>query len=141
MIRKVDIPNKLPLTLTIEQRIETLLRTTLSTIELLNDNIYPLFVHESVKPPYLVYSLVDGTYLKTLDGEQPWDFNYEVSILASRYEQLKVLEQSVREALLTLKGGVIGKFAIQDIEVSVPIETYEDKVNLQRANIELTIKF
>lgn len=120
---------------------EGLLKQELSKIQELNDNIYPLSVPESVKAPYIAYSLVDGKYLKTLDGEEPWEFTYEINILSSKYSDLKPLEKSVETVLRGLKGMQSDDGTVRQIDVDVPVETYEDAVKLQRANIKLTVCF
>lgn len=120
---------------------EGLLKQELSSITELNDNIYPLMVPESVKSPYISYCLSDGQYLKTLDGEQPWEFTYEINILANTYRDLKPLEKKVEMVLRRLKGKQTDDGKVTQIEIDVPNEQYEEAVNLQRANIQFTIYF
>lgn len=120
---------------------EGLLKSELSKIGELNDNIYPLSVPESVKPPYISYCLSNGEYLKTLDGEEPWEFTYEINILASTYRELKPLEKRVEVVLRALKGKMTDDGKVTQIEIDVPSEQYEEAVNLQRANIQFTIYF
>ncbi|MGL5328162.1 MAG: hypothetical protein ACRDD7_02760, partial [Peptostreptococcaceae bacterium] len=82
--------------------LEGVLKQQLSTIQALNDNIYPLCVPGDVQAPYIDYKLVDGKYLKSLDGEEPWEFTYQLNILSSGYENLKPLELEVYKVLKTM---------------------------------------
>lgn len=120
---------------------EGLLKSELAKIEILNDNIYPLSVPESVKAPYISYCLADGKYLKTLDGDTPWEFTYEINILADKYSDLKPLEKAVEKALRGLKGQLTDDGKVTQISVDVPSEVYEEATNLQRANIQFTVYF
>lgn len=120
---------------------EGLLKSELSNILELNDNIYPLCVPESVKAPYISYCLSNGEYLKTLDGEQPWEFTYEINILANSYRELKPLEKKVEAVLRKLKHKQTDDGKVMQIEIDVPNEQYEEAVGLQRANIQFTIYF
>ena len=120
---------------------EGLLKSELAQISDLNDNIYPLSVPEGIDPPYIAYCLSDGKYLKTLDGNEPWEFTYEINILASSYSSLKILEKLVYEILINLKGKTSKDGTIKQIDVEVPEETYEGGINLQRANIQFTVYF
>lgn len=120
---------------------EGLLKSELAQISALNDNIYPLSVPESVKAPYVSYCLADGKYLKTLDGEEPWELTYEINILTSKYSDLKPLEKAVETVLRGLKGKQTEDGKVTQIDVQVPNEKYEEAVNLQRANIQFTVYF
>lgn len=120
---------------------EGLLKSELSKIKALNDNIYPLSVPESVKAPYIAYCLADGKYLKTLDGEEPWELTYEINILADKYSDLKPLEKVVETVLRELKGKQTEDGKVTQIDVQVPNEKHEEAVNLQRANIQFTVYF
>ena len=120
---------------------EGLLKSELSKIKSLNENIYPLSVPESVKAPYIAYCLSDGEYLKTLDGDIAWEFTYEINILADKYSDLKPLEKQVEKTLRGLKGKLTDDGKITQISVDVPNEVYEEAVNLQRANIQFTVYF
>lgn len=120
---------------------EELLKEKLSVIEAFNDNIYPLAVPEEAEPPYVSYCLSDGRYLKTLDGEEPWELTYEINILASMYKDLKPLEDQVTDALRSLKGSKVDNGKVHQVDVEIPSEKYEEEVRLQRANISFTVYF
>lgn len=121
---------------------EGVLKQELSKISVLNDNIYPLSVPESVPAPYVAYVQAGGEYLKTLDGySKPSEVIYEINILTEKYGQLKQLEKQVVNTLKGLINVNTDDGVIQDVSVDVPIEKYEESVKLQRANIEFTVYF
>lgn len=140
--RKTEIPNSLPLLLTVEEQIETLLKKELSKIQVLNGNVYPLAVPESVPAPYIAYVQAGGEYgrdLQGYDGTRSCD--YEINILSAKYSQLKLIEKNVFTVLKSFIGMNLSESTIQDILINVPVEGYEEAVKLQRANIQFTVYF
>lgn len=120
---------------------EGLLKSELSSIEVLNDNIYPLVVPESVEAPYITYSLIDGQYLRTLDKEEPFKFVYEVNVLTKTHSQLEDICSEAYIVLNGLKGMISDTGEVKEIIVHVSEESYEDKVLLQRASITFEVYF
>lgn len=139
-VHRAELPAKLPCLLSIEEQIEILLKNELSKVELLNGNIYPLCVPESVKAPYIAYAHAGGEYGKDLQGYDGTQSSiYEINILSSKYSQLKLIERNVFTVLKTFIGKKLNDSYIQDISIGSPREQYEESIKLQRANIEFTV--
>lgn len=120
--------------------IEGLLVQKLSTITELNHHIYPLYVPECIKAPYIAYVGSGGEHSKDLDGFNDFEqCKYEINILCNQYIELKSLEKQVYNVLKDLIGEHVDNVVIQDVNLSSPIEQYEEAINLVRANIEVTI--
>lgn len=119
---------------------ESLLVQELKKITTLNDNIYPLAVPESVAEPYIAYCQSGGEYYKTLDGySEESEVSYEINILSSKYSQLKALEKEVVAILKALVNKKVNNSIIQEVDVQMPIEQYEEAIKLKRANISFTV--
>lgn len=119
---------------------EGLLTIKLKEIAELNDNVYPLCVPESVLAPYICYTQSGGERDKDLRGYNDFrEADYEINILASKYSQLKPLEEYVFNTLKSLIGQEASGRKIQDIKIYDPSEQYEEAIKLQRANIEFTV--
>ena len=120
---------------------EGVLRQKLSTIITIGNKVYPLSVPESVKAPYVCYALAGGEYLKTLDGTEPWQYDYEINVLAGDHKTIKKLEKEVEQALLSLTGEISDDGIVKEVSLDVGVETYEETVKLQRINIQFSIYF
>lgn len=119
---------------------EGLLKQEICTITEFNDNIYPLYVEESVKAPYVCYTQSGGERDKDLSGfTGQKEAIYEVNILANKYSKLKDLENKVIDKIIGLVGKAADGREIQDIDISDPYELYEDAIKLHRSNIEFTV--
>lgn len=119
---------------------ESLLTSKLQEITELNGNVYPLCVPESIPAPYICYVQSGGSHNKDLQGYNDLkEADYEINILATKYNQLKPLEAKVFTTLKALAGEMADNKVIQDIEIFEPQEQHEEAIKLQRANIEFTV--
>ena len=116
--------------------LEAQFKSQLAKITELNDNIYPLAVEESVKPPYIAYIMSGGKREKNLQGyAEEREINCEINILSKTYSGLRVLEGKVANTLINLVGLEADGRKIQDVELEEPYEMYEEQIKLHRANI------
>lgn len=141
-LHRATLPVSLPFLMSMEDQLEILLKNELSKIKFLNDNIYPLYVPESVKPPYIAYVNSGGEYGKDLQGyDGSRTCIYEINILSERYGQLKLIEKNVLTILKKFIGKKLNESYIQDISIGYPREQYEEAIKLHRSNIEFTVYY
>lgn len=121
---------------------EGLLVKELNKIVSLSGNVYPLSVPESVPTPYIAYCQSGGEYSKTLDGFSiEIESSYEVNVLANTYSQLKAIQAEVVLLLKDMIGKQLNYRVIQDIDIEVPTELYEEAIKLSRSNIRFTVYY
>ncbi len=107
--------------------------------------IYPTNAPEDSTKPYLVYTRYGTNRVKDLDGyTNKQDLSYVFSIMASRYEEVKSLADSVEELLLSLSKRSIGEnqsIFVEDLDINKIGESYEFQLKLNREIIDFTIYF
>lgn len=122
---------------------EVALRNLIETnIEELKDNIYPTNSPEGHTIPYLVYSRINTTKVKTLQGMTGKEYlSYMFSVMATRYGEMKRLTKQVEDLLVSLPGQQIGDFYIEDIDINNVHEVFEFELQVNRGIIDFTIYF
>lgn len=122
---------------------EKLLREELiKAVPTLKDEIYPTNAPETSTKPYLVYSRINTTKVKTLKGFTGTEYlSFMFSIMATRYSGMKNLTKKIENMLMSLPQTEIGDFYIQDININNIHEVYEFDLKINRGIIDFTIYF
>lgn len=125
---------------------EQALRAELATLPNLVNKVFPQFATEGTKPPYIVYQKYRTDYVKTLDGTQMLrDGFYEFDILAPTYANLQQIYTNLITLLQSFVGRNIGTNGqgpfIQNMRIEDVVETYEQKLDWHRMNVEVKFYF
>lgn len=109
--------------------------------ELVNE-IYPTNAPETSTKPYLVYTRINTTKIKTLEGMTDKEYlSFMFSIMATRYGEMKSLAKKVEDLLISLPGTTIGNYYIEDIDINNVHEVYEFELKVNRGIIDFTIYY
>jgi hypothetical protein len=125
--------------------VETALRHELiQAIPELTDKIYPTNAPEGSQGPYLVYTRINTSKIKTLEGyTNKQALSYMFSIMATKYSDMVRLRKQVEELLLSLSRKTIGAegIYIEDIDINNMNEQYEHELGVNRGIIDFTIYY
>ena len=104
--------------------------------------VFPTNAPEGSRKPYLVYTRINTTKVKTLDGMTGQEYlSYMFSIMATRYGDMKRITKKVEDLLISLPGRTIGNFHIEDIDINNITEVYEHELKVNRGIIDFTIYY
>ena len=104
--------------------------------------VFPTNAPEGADKPYLVYTRINTTKVKTLQGMTGQEhLSYMFSIMATRYGDMKRITKKVEDLLISLPGRTIGNFHIEDIDINNITEVYEHELKVNRGIIDFTIYY
>lgn len=104
--------------------------------------IFPTNAPEGATKPYLVYTRINTTKVKTLQGMTGQEYlSFMFSIMATRYGDMKRITKKVESLLISLPGKTIGEFHIEDIDINNMTEVYEHELKVNRGIIDFTIYY
>ncbi|WP_028562252.1 hypothetical protein [Paenibacillus pinihumi] len=120
----------------------------LKTVSAFDNRIYPLSSPEANAGngvPYLIFVSSEGEQAKSL-GEghlSSKEVPGEINIIASTYEEMKLLTKQVIPLLTGMEQRVIGVDGpyIQEFTYKKPVELYENQPGLYRCHIEFNTFF
>lgn len=122
-----------------EIALRNLIETNISELE---DEIYPTNAPEGHTRPYLVYTRINTTKVKTLEGLTGKEYlSYMFSIMATRYSDMKRITKQVEDLLLTLPRSQLENYYIEDLDINNVTEQYEHELKVNRGIIDFTIYF
>ena len=108
----------------------------------LKDEIYPTNAPETANKPYLVYARINTQKDKTLQGYANSEaLSYMLSVMATKYGDMKSLTKKVEDFLMSLPGTSIGEenIYIEDLTINNVTEQYEHELKINRGIIDFTI--
>lgn len=104
--------------------------------------VFPTNAPEGATKPYLVYTRINTTKVKTLQGMTGQEYlSFMFSIMATRYGDMKRITKKVEDLLISLPGRTIGNFHIEDIDINNITEVYEHELKVNRGIIDFTIYY
>ena len=115
-----------------------------SRITELEDEVYPTNAPETATKPYLVYARINTDRTKLLTGyTQDQALSFMLSIMSTKYGEMKSLTKKVEDFLLSTPRTTIGEenIYIEDIKINNISETYEHELKVNRGIVDFTIYF
>jgi hypothetical protein len=110
----------------------------------LTGNIYPTHAPSTYTKPYLVYTRINTSKVKTLEGYHgKQSLSYMFSVMATKYADMKSLSEKVEALLISLPHTTIGtgNIYVEDLTINNISETWENELGVNRGNIDFTISF
>lgn len=123
---------------------EQALHAELTTINNLNQKVFPLFAPEDTNAPFLIYQKLRVDFIKTFDGTTTTrEGRFELDIITATYSDLQVLLADVKNKLVSFESRTIGTNGpfVQAITIENITEIFEEEVEFHRANIEFKTYF
>lgn len=122
---------------------EQALVSEFSTIEKLNDRVFPLYALEGIKPPFLIYVSSDGNKIQTLGGfTLATEITCEIHVVSMSYAEMKSILSDVLIKIRSFLGrniGIAGPL-IKSVDYEQPTEVFDKSVNYYRGAFDLKVR-
>lgn len=115
----------------------------LSSIEGLNDKVFPLNATEGTNPPFIIYVSSEGEQDQTLTGYTDTKaLTCEIHLIAETYSELKSLIKLVIAKLQTFFARAIGTNGpvIKSFAMDEPLEAHEEEVGYSRCSFDIRVR-
>jgi hypothetical protein len=117
----------------------------LSSLEGLNDRVFPLSASEGIDPPFVIYFSSEGDLDQDLSGVPLGSRNVtcEVHIVANSYGEMKDLVKAVISRLQSFFGRPIGTDGplIRSFSMDSPLEAAEEEVGYSRCSFDIRVRY
>lgn len=117
----------------------------LSSLEGLNDRVFPLSASEGIDPPFVIYLSSEGEETQDLSGVPMGDRHVtcEIHIVANSYGEMKDIVKAVIQRLQTFFGRPIGTDGplIRSFSMDEPLEAAEEEVGYSRCSFDIRVRY
>lgn len=115
----------------------------LSSIEGLNDKVFPLNATEGTNPPFVIYVSSEGEQDQTLSGYASTKaLTCEIHIVTETYSELKAITKLIISKLQTFFARPIGTNGpvIKSFSMDEPLEAHEEEFGYSRCSFDIRVR-
>jgi acetylglutamate synthase len=122
---------------------EEALAYELSSINGLEEKVFPMSAKEGIKPPFVIYVSSEGIQDKTLDGFlNSKEIECEIHVIHNAYREMKGLTKEVLSKLQTFFGrsiGIDGPF-VKSFDYDKPVEVHEKELDYHISSFDTRVR-